>query len=143
MREVPRSGITIVELLVVIAIIGTLVALLLPALQAARESARRAQCQSNLRQLGIAMALHANEHGAYPVGCIGYRGNFSVSPPVLARYIGAIYRLECAAFAVSRRTAGRQVVRFFATVVPRCEQARRRDGHSHLPLPQHRRGRAP
>jgi prepilin-type processing-associated H-X9-DG protein len=87
MREVPRSGITIVELLVVIAIIGTLVALLLPALQAARESARRAQCQSNLRQLGIAMALHANAHGAYPVGCIGYRGDFSVSPPVPARYI--------------------------------------------------------
>jgi prepilin-type processing-associated H-X9-DG protein len=63
------------------------VALLLPAVQAARESARRAQCQSNLRQLGIAMALHANAHGAFPIGCLGYRGDFTVQPPVPARFI--------------------------------------------------------
>jgi prepilin-type N-terminal cleavage/methylation domain-containing protein/prepilin-type processing-associated H-X9-DG protein len=82
-----HRGVTLIELLVVVAIIGTLVALVLPAVQMARESARRAQCQSNLRQLGIAMALHANAQGAFPVGCLGYRGDFSVEPPVKARCI--------------------------------------------------------
>ena len=57
---------TLVELLVVIAIIGVLVALLLPAIQAARESARRMQCQNNLRQIGVGLALHANAHEAFP-----------------------------------------------------------------------------
>jgi prepilin-type processing-associated H-X9-DG protein/prepilin-type N-terminal cleavage/methylation domain-containing protein len=87
MRRNFRAGVSLVELLVVVAIIGTLIALLLPAVQMARESARRAQCHSNLRQLGIALALHGNAHGAFPIGCIGYRGDYSVSPPVKARYI--------------------------------------------------------
>ncbi len=73
--------------MVVIAIIGVLVALVLPAVQAARESARRSQCQSNLRQIGVAMQLHAAAHEAFPVGCLGSRGDFTVSPPVLARFI--------------------------------------------------------
>jgi prepilin-type processing-associated H-X9-DG protein len=81
------TGVTLVELLVVIAIIGFLTALMLPAVQTARESARRAQCQSNLRQLGIAMALHANAKGTFPVGCLGYRNDFKVEPPVIARFI--------------------------------------------------------
>jgi prepilin-type processing-associated H-X9-DG protein/prepilin-type N-terminal cleavage/methylation domain-containing protein len=81
------TGMTLVELLVVVAIIGLLVALLLPAVQAAREAARRSECQSNLRQLGVAMALHANAHRAFPVGCLGYRGDFTVTPPAPARFI--------------------------------------------------------
>ena len=60
------AGFTLVELLVVIAIIGVLVALLLPAVQAARESARRQQCQSNLRQLSLGLANYESARGAYP-----------------------------------------------------------------------------
>jgi len=82
-----RAAFTLVEVLVVVAIIGVLVAILLPAIQAAREASRRSVCQSNLRQLGVALALHANAQGVFPVGCQGYRGDFTVTPPKPARFI--------------------------------------------------------
>lgn len=67
-----RAGFTLTELLVVISIIALLTALILPAVQAAREASRRTQCQSNLRQLGLAASQHETVHGFIPSNGWGY-----------------------------------------------------------------------
>ena len=95
-----RPGFTLVELLVVIAIIGVLVALLLPAVQSAREAARRTQCVNNFRQIGVAFANYESASKKLPEGAV-QRFNVSTNPTlyswvaIVLRYIeeAAVYNM--------------------------------------------------
>src|SRR5690349_21909154 len=81
MRSLNSRGFTLVELLVVIAIIGILVALLLPAIQAAREAARRTQCTNKMKQIGLAMLNYESARKQLPLAYTPYyAGGQSTGP---------------------------------------------------------------
>lgn len=100
MTRESRSAFTLVELLVVIAIIGILVALLLPAIQAAREASRRTQCTNNLKQLALSCANFESANGFFPPGgptCVDIQGQFTPGLSAKSSYLvlGTQHGCEC------------------------------------------------
>ena len=89
-----RHGFTLIELLIVIAIIGTLMGVLLPAVQKARESAARLKCQNNLRQIGLALHNYETELGRFPAGGVGVDPSSNIIIDSLSTYTRILPYME-------------------------------------------------
>ena len=99
------SAFTLVELLVVIAIIGMLVALLLPAVQAAREAARRMQCQNHLKQIALAIHVHQEMQGTFPAECSYQTSDGTVMPDYNLLPVGLNWRVRILPFIEQQNVA--------------------------------------
>lgn len=117
MRARRNSAFTLVELLVVIAIIGVLVALLLPAVQAAREAARRSQCSNNLKQMALAMLNYEDTYKCLPPGRVGCDGDGSY---------------QCSGYSSGAGTLGWSG---FVSMLPFIEQAPLHNKIDYAPVP--------
>lgn len=121
-----RVGMTIVELLVVVTIVAVLVSLLLPAVQAVREGARRLQCANNLRQVGCALHGHLLAKGRFPIGCVEWKASTGGTKRCLAWSAFILPWLE-------EQIAGDRVN--YKIPYDRGQRGGRRHGHFDVPLP--------
>ena len=120
-----RRGFTLVELLVVIGVISILIVLLLPAMNAAREGARRATCRSNLKQIGIALNSYESTYSMFPAFVVSHGGNAqsAVEFSGFAKLAANI----CIEHVIAKRSARNQVMIFQLI-------GRVRMGHTDTPL---------